>query len=754
MAITRDEDFINSLVNELVSTEKQSLNERIGSNKVDLTNYEKHDGGSGTRKTGEALLGNKIPNLTIIDIDINKELSDEQKEAIRKDILINLSDDDVIVKTGSGGLHIYCNTDLFTPSSNRMIKCYSCSEYDVDIMSCVDKYKRSLIVMAGSKVRPNHKSPISTYSFIRGDYNSVLKRSVNDVLNDLDIKITVEQNEEVKQIINENADTCISDELAEAIIEGFDNISIHNDGGSAKIEQEVTLFTLFQGINSLPPKYIDTAYEIVHECCNLTDKAKENFEKAKSRYSNMKTSPFVLVKILKIHNQPYFEEVLKPLLRNQSIISKIDLKNDFTLKTMSDKAEKNRYTNKFKVIEDLSKVIRRIDADTVMYIKKIFDVHANCYTLTYVTQSNMKEMLRSIKLWKEDKKTITAWNILDENSSKFIIKGVKFNTEDPEIFSIFQGYKYTVRESVDMSKIQMYLDLIYEVICDSDEKLYKYVLGWIASIIQHPGIKNETALILKGIQGIGKGRFTDVISELLAGYSENNVTDISELTGNFNSIVENKMLIVLNEVKNCGDDRLANFNALKSIITDTSIRINEKNQPRRTAENVANFIFCTNNAYPVKIETGDRRYVVLRVNGKHKNDFDYWKRLTSSFTPEFYENLFTYFMNYDLSDFNVRDIPMTEAKQDLIDASQSPLDVWICQHYDELCKGIVCSEALTSRPSEMKERSFQNQIRDKCIHRRITLNGSRVYAYILKEECKSIYHQTVSEDESCEFDES
>ena len=80
------------------------------------------------------------------------------------------------------------------------------------------------------------------------------------------------------------------------------------------------------------------------------------------------------------------------------------------------------------------------------------------------------------------------------------------------------------------------------------------------------------------------------------------VTDISELTGNFNSIVENKMLIVLNEVKNCGDDRLANFNALKSIITDNSIRINEKNQPRRTAENVANFIFCTNNPYPVKIE--------------------------------------------------------------------------------------------------------------------------------------------------------
>ena len=100
-------------------------------------------------------------------------------------------------------------------------------------------------------------------------------------------------------------------------------------------------------------------------------------------------------------------------------------------------------------------------------------------------------------------------------------------------------------------------------------------------MIQHPGIKNEMALILKGLQGIGKNTFTNGISELLSGYSCKNVTDISELTGNFNSIVENKTLIILNEVKNGGDDRMAYFNAPKSIITDKTIRINEKNQPRR-----------------------------------------------------------------------------------------------------------------------------------------------------------------------------
>ncbi|KAH7831198.1 putative Poxvirus D5 protein [Monocercomonoides exilis] len=158
--------------------------------------------------------------------------------------------------------------------------------------------------------------------------------------------------------------------------------------------------------------------------------------------------------------------------------------------------------------------------------------------------------------------------------------------------------------------IKPFLDFTREVIVNDNDELYQYILCWISSIIQNPGEKTKTSLVLKGLQGIGKNVWTNELAELLAGYSCPNVIEIAELTGQFNSIVEVKMLIVLNELKNVGDDRTANFDALKKIITDSTIRINEKNQPRRTAENVANFIFVTNYTYPVKIEIGDRRYVV------------------------------------------------------------------------------------------------------------------------------------------------
>ena len=62
---------VDEIVDEIIELERQTL-KRIGDHTVELTNYLKHDGGSGTKITGKALLLNKIRNLAVIDFDINK----------------------------------------------------------------------------------------------------------------------------------------------------------------------------------------------------------------------------------------------------------------------------------------------------------------------------------------------------------------------------------------------------------------------------------------------------------------------------------------------------------------------------------------------------------------------------------------------------------------------------------------------------------------------------------------------------------
>lgn len=730
------------------SVKKMNLFDRIGNNKIILTDYLKHDGGGGNKETGSALLVNNIPNLSVVDIDINKELNEDERQTIRNEILNKFTDEDIIVKTCSGGLHIYCNTDDQYITSNRMIKCFTCKSFDVDIMSSYDENKRNLIVLPGSRVRKNHhKSDISSYEFIRGNYEKVINRSLSDVLKILNINIQIDQPIEITHIVENNINSNITEEFAEVLIAGLKYLEIHNDGGNKSIDKEITLFTLFQAINALPSiDLINKAYTTVEETCVLTSSAQNNFNKSRIRYQNLKTSPFVLVKILRIWNNDYYNEyVCQFISKDNNLINDIDFKNNFCMNDIRERNERKGYKAANEVITDLSKVIRFIDNEgQMMFIQKTYDIHNECWNITFVNESVMSKNLKNIKLWKEEKKTITANDILLTHLSKLTIQGVKFfNNNNKSIFSIFHGYKYELLENIDSKVIEMYLDLIKEVICSNDEIVYNYVLNWISFVIQHPGLKVETALVLKGLQGIGKNRFTDVLCELLSGYSLRNVTEISELTGNFNSVVENKMLIILNELKNAGEDRMANFNALKSIITDNTIRINEKNQPRRTSENISNFIFVTNNSFPIKIEEGDRRYVVLACNGVHKNDFEYFTQLSEGFTKDFYNNLLTFFLKRDISNFNNRDIPMTEAKQNIIEASHSPIDNFIIQYYNTLVDGMLCSDALLYKPNDMKDKNFQLQIKDKCDLKKKSFEGKRKLYYVLKQENENIYSKYV-----------
>ena len=64
---------------------------------------------------------------------------------------------------------------------------------------------------------------------------------------------------------------------------------------------------------------------------------------------------------------------------------------------------------------------------------------------------------------------------------------------------------------------------------------------------------------------------------------------------------------------------------------------------------------------------------------------------------------------------------------------------------------MICSIALRCKPSEMKERAFQLNLKDKCNKKQKRLNGGRVYYYQLKDECKSLYKQTVHNND-CDYD--
>ncbi|KAA6378810.1 MAG: hypothetical protein EZS28_025663, partial [Streblomastix strix] len=92
---------------------------------------------------------------------------------------------------------------------------------------------------------------------------------------------------------------------------------------------------------------------------------------------------------------------------------------------------------------------------------------------------------------------------------------------------------------------------------------------------------------------------------------------------------------------------------------------------------------------PIQLETDDRRHLVCacktvhQVTGEHPEQTDYFKKLNQGYTQEFYENLMTYLLERDVSQFKPSLIPMTEAKKQLINVNRSPVDDVIIEHFEQ-----------------------------------------------------------------------
>ncbi|KAA6372387.1 MAG: hypothetical protein EZS28_032086 [Streblomastix strix] len=453
--------------------------------------------------------------------------------------------------------------------------------------------------------------------------------NLRDILDKWNVDIEMSQAEYEKQrterIYNQqiNDDGTVDsmpNDIAQACIDELKNLTIHNYPQA--INMEVSFLSIFSGLYGISNESNKTeGINNIRKFNKLTVNAEKNYGQAASN-GERKPNAWILIKILRYHNKDYYQQIIQPLLKKNYELKKqqkvtnvlksiekceIDLKDPFTLKNILDKSSNGEYANKIELVaQDLQKILKVAPCQNgSCYIIKEYDCINDTNVIHYKNKQAIYDQLRAIKLWQDGKKNITVVDAFEQFQSLFYKTRIKFISQNPLIFNVFQGYKYKQVDEIDQSKIEQFLRLVKDTIAANDDKIYEYLPNWYAYIVQNTVKKTETAVILQGLQGIGKNVYTNVLCELLAGYSATNITDIDEFVGNFNSVIENKMLAVPNEFKNCGEQRTSNMDATKSIITEGSFRINEKYVPRHEAENVVNLIIVTNNLFPIKIENSD-----------------------------------------------------------------------------------------------------------------------------------------------------
>lgn len=124
----------------------------------------------------------------------------------------------------------------------------------------------------------------------------------------------------------------------------------------------------------------------------------------------------------------------------------------------------------------------------------------------------------------------------------------------------------------------------------------------------------------------------------------------SKVFGNFTT-TQGKLLCVFNEAS--GKDTFEINDVIKESITGTTIMMEKKGVDAIQIKDYVNYFITTNNLNSIKLEEGDRRFMVFATSSNMKGDVEYFNKLVNALNDEvvmrkFYEEL----MNRKLSNFN------------------------------------------------------------------------------------------------------
>lgn len=216
---------------------------------------------------------------------------------------------------------------------------------------------------------------------------------------------------------------------------------------------------------------------------------------------------------------------------------------------------------------------------------------------------------------------------------------------------------------------------IREVICQGSADLDRYVIGWLAYLVQHPEERPETALVLRGAEGTGKSMFGQAV-RALTGTHGFQVSNAKHLVGNFNAHLQNTLVLQADEAFFAGDR--SHVSVLKSIITDPEIVIEGKGRDSILCRNRLHVIMTSNEEWVVPASLDARRFAMIDVSPKRKGDKAYFAALASHVRKdETLAGMLHDLQREPLDAFEVREVPQTAALQDQKLRSLDGLRAWL-----------------------------------------------------------------------------
>ena len=448
--------------------------------------------------------------------------------------------------------------------------------------------------------------------------------------------------------------------------------------------------------------YKKRANELIHEFSkqskNYNDDTVEEFiMNARTRDNGFGLG--TLLMFLKEDNEVLFHNIQGKL----NPIKKVELKGyafiDFEEPTMDlrDGAMRDYETikpifeqNNFKVSGEKVKFVQLTKPNNKITVtertrKDLFEEFENLHSYTTDKKGNSVKT-EFAKVWLKDPKIRTYEGI------DFLPPPSKPNSK---IYNTWKGFraeridlKITKEERVELLK-PIYNH--FSIICNHHAQSSRYVKKYLGHLIQKPGCLNGIALCFQSKEGTGKSTLvSEFFGKLIIGdeYYWESSNPVDDLFNKHSCAFHNRLLVNIDEPR--AQDLRQYADRFKSLITNSTQRLEHKGKDMRQVNTCARYILTTNHPDVLCLTSSSRRYVLVSCSDEKIGDEEYFK-----FLYEYIERadvqraFFDDMMEEDIEGFKwMHERPMTDAYIQNLDTCVPPLIRFMAGEVNmcEMCK--------------------------------------------------------------------
>lgn len=224
----------------------------------------------------------------------------------------------------------------------------------------------------------------------------------------------------------------------------------------------------------------------------------------------------------------------------------------------------------------------------------------------------------------------------------------------------------------------------------TDERDRTIFIDWMAYIVQNPGKKINWAILLQGAEGDGKSFFSNLL-KVMIGLENVNVIQGKALEEKYNPWAEGSLVCFVEDVRLHGSNRFDAVNALKPMITNTTVSIRRMNTNVYEVVNTVNYITTSNMKDALPVGNEDSRFFPIftrfqtqaAIRAFKRAQPDYYARLHAALTMG--GALRKWFLEYEISDqFNPAErAPESSHRKEMVELNRRDDEVALLDALEE-----------------------------------------------------------------------